>query len=450
MMTLKNYLFSCLFFSALFFSFAQEESKPLELSLDRAIEKALENNSEAKQAKNRIRQAIYRKREALSLGLPQINLSADYQNFIRRPFTVFPSEPFGGVPGTFIRFPNSKQSLTATGTLDQLIFDGSFIVGLKSAKTYLRLSENQKEKTDYTVRESVTSSYANALVSEENIEIIGKNLKSVEELYRETSARVKNGFLEEEDAEQIGLNASSLRNELNRAIQLKEVAYQALTIDLGLDKYSEIKLSDNLETLTLQNITDGIDISDFQLENHVDYRIAEENVESNRLSVQLQKAKALPTLKGFADYTTTGRTYDNALGSFNKYYPSSVVGLTLSIPVFSGLGRHSKTQQAKIDYENAKIQFDQTQLELNLNAKTALTQYKFSVDQYRIVKENLGLAERIENKQNIKFSEGVTSSQELTVAQQQLYRTQDQYLESMYNLIAFKAQLDNAIQNPLI
>ena len=446
----RNYLFSCLFFSALLFSFSQEESEPLELSLDRAIEKALENNSEAKQAKNRIRQAIYRKREAISLGLPQINLSVDYQNFIRRSFTTYPSEPFGGAPGTFMRFPNSKQSLTATGTLDQLIFDGSFIAGLKSAKTYLRLSENQKEKTDYTIRESVISSYANALVSEENIEIIGKNLKSVEELYRETSAKVKNGFLEEEDAEQIGLNASSLKNELNRAIQLKEVAYQALMIDLGLDKYSEIKLSDNLETLTLQNITDGIDISDFQLENHVDYRIAEENVESNRLSVQLQKAKALPTLKGFADYTTTGRTYDNALGSFNKYYPSSVVGLTLSIPVFSGLGRHSKTQRAKIDYENAKIQFDQTQLELNLNAKTALTQYEFSVDQYRIVKENLRLAERIENKQNIKFSEGVTSSQELTVAQQQLYRTQNQYLESMYNLIVSKAQLDNAIQNPLI
>ena len=450
MMTSKNYLFSCLFFSALFFSFSQEESEPLELSLDRAIEKALENNSEAKQAKNRIKQAIYRKREALSLGLPQINLSADYQNFIRRSFTTYPSEPFGGTPGGFIRIPNSKQTLTAKGTLDQLIFDGSFIAGLKSAKTYLRLSENQKEKTDYTIRESVISSYANALVSEKKIEIIGKNLKSVKELYRETSAKVKNGFLEEEDAEQIGLNVSSLKNELNRAIQLKEVAYQALMIDLGLDKYSEIKLSDNLETLTLQNITDGINISDFQLENHVDYRIAEENVESNRLSVQLQKTKALPTLKGFADYTTTGRTYDDKLGSFEKYYPSSVVGLTLSIPIFSGLGRHSKTQQAKIDYENAKVQFDQTQLELNLNAKTALTQYEFSVDQYRIVKENLRLAERIENKQNIKFSEGVTSSQELTVAQRQLYRTQNQYLDSMYNLIVSKAQLDNAIQNPLI
>ena len=447
----KIHLLIWWFFSALFLSLAQEKSNLLELTLNQAIEKALESNSNAKQAKNNINKAIYRKREAVALGLPQIDLSVDYQNFIRQPVSLIPSEFFGGTPGTFSEIPfGTKQNLIANATLRQLLFDGSYIVGLKSAKTYLKISENQKEKTDYIIRENIISAYINALVSEERMKIIEKNLKSAEKSYHEISEIVKNGFSEEEDAEQIALNASSLKNDLNRAIQLKESAYQTLMIGLGVDKYLKIKLSDNLEVLTLKNTTDTIDLSDFELGNHIDYRIAKVNVEINRLLVRLEKAKALPILKGFINYTSTGNSDEfSFFEEDQKYFPSSLVGITLDIPIFSGLERHSKTQQAKINYENAKIQFDQTQLELNLNAKNALSQYEFAVNQYRITKENLKLAERIEKKQNIKFSEGITTSQELTNAQQQLYKMQDQYLQSMYNLIVSKAQLDNAIQIPL-
>ena len=450
-MTLRLCLSLCFPFSIYFVSFAQEGFKPFELTLDQAIDKALENNSSAKQAKNRVRQAIYRKREAIALGLPQVDVSINYQNFIRQPVSLIPSEFFGGTPGTFSEISfGTKQTLTGKATLRQLLFDGSYLMGLQSAKTYLKIYENQKEKIKYTIRENIVSAYANALVSEERIKIIEKNLTFAEKTYRETLEIVKNGLLEEENAEQIALNVSSLKNQLSRAIHLKEVAYQTLMIGIGLDQQPKIKLSDNLETLILKNTTDTIDLSDFELGNHIDYRIAKVNVEINRLLVRLEKAKALPILKGFINYTSTGNSDEfSFFEEDQKYFPSSLVGITLDIPIFSGLERHSKTQQAKINYENAKIQFNQTQLELNLNAKNALSQYEFAVNQYRITKENLKLAERIEKKQNIKFSEGITTSQELTNAQQQLYKMQDQYLQSMYNLIVSKAQLDNAIQIPL-
>jgi len=124
---------------------------------------------------------------------------------------------------------------------------------------------------------------------------------------------------------------------------------------------------------------------------------------------------------------------------------SSLLGVNINVPIFSSFRRSSRTQQAKIALEQSKIDLQQTSEELKLQVASAKSDYQFSLDQYVTAKENLNLSERIEHKENLKFFEGVGSSFELTVAQNQLYQKQQDYLQSILSIINAKIKLENAL-----
>jgi outer membrane protein TolC len=117
----------------------------------------------------------------------------------------------------------------------------------------------------------------------------------------------------------------------------------------------------------------------------------------------------------------------------------------LNVPIFSSLGRSAKTQQARIAFEQAKTQLIETEQKLQLQYESARSEYEFSIEEYATSKSNLNLAERIEKKQQIKFTEGLSSSFDFSEAQRQLYTAQQNYLQSMVNIINKKAALETII-----
>jgi outer membrane protein len=289
----------------------------------------------------------------------------------------------------------------------------------------------------------VINAYGNVLLSRENILILEKNKKSLEKTLFETSETFKNGLIEEENVEQLQITLNQINSTLSNATKRSEIALQMLKISLGIDISEELILNDSLETITKKSVDLAAFTGEFNVNENLDYKIGRNNEESKRLLLKLEKFRSLPTLAANLNYgaNSFANQFD-FLEQSQRWYNYSNLGVSLNIPIFSSFTFGARKQQAKIAYEQATTQLKQTEQNLILQHKSALNDYEFSIEQLSTSKSNLNLAERIENKQQVKFKEGLSSSFEFTEAQRQLYSSQQNYLQSMIDVITKKTALD--------
>ena len=426
---------------------AQEIENQYRFSLEEAIRFGLENNYSSVNAQKDIDIAIKQKWEIIAQGLPQLSAITDYQNYLKQPVTLLPGEIAGAEPGTFVPVVfGTKHNLNATATWNQLIFDGSYIVGVQSAKTLLQISKNAKTKTNHEVKKAIINAYGNVLMAEESVEILEKNVANVEKNYNETNEIYKNGLAEEEDVEQLEITLLRLKNNLNRSRRMQNISYDVLKLSLGLPIETPVELTDDLDELTMEYFDLGLLETQIPIEENIDYRIAENRAQSAEIQVKLEKSKALPRLSGFLNYGIQGFSQEfTFFNSDQEYYGQSILGVSLNIPIFSSGMRGAHTQQKKIAYEQAILELEETRNDVARKINSAKIEYEYSLQNFQTQKKNLELSERIENKNQIKFFEGVGSSFELSEAQRQLYSAQQDYLQSMLNVITNKAELENLL-----
>ncbi|MBN4082916.1 TolC family protein [bacterium AH-315-A23] len=433
------------------FSFNVNSQEGISLSLKQAVDYGLKNSYAAINASRDIDAAKKKKWETTTIGLPQISAKLDYQNWIKQQVSLIPAEFFGGNVGEFAEIEfGTKHNMNATVTLNQLIFDGSYLVGLQSAKVYLQISQNAKEKTALGIREAVINAYGNVLLSKESILILEKNIVTLEKNLKESNEIYLNGFGEEESVEQLKITLASVKSQLSKTKKLKNIAYKMLNITLGIEINTSVLLTDSLNKLAQENISLSLLSTALTFENHVDYKIAKNTEKSNDLLMKLEQSKALPSLSSFMNfgYAGFGQKF-NFIKKDQQWFDSSLLGISLEIPIFSSFARSSRTQQAKIELEKARTNLTLTEQKLLLQLETAKTEYNYSIEEFETSKQNLALAERIEKKQQIKFFEGISTSFELSESQRQLYTMQQNYLQAMLNIIANKAALDNALNTPI-
>ena len=424
---------------------SQESSQSF--SLQEAIDYALENNRTAKNAARDIEAAKELKWETTATGLPQISAKIDYNNWLKQQVSLIPAEFFGGNPGEFAEIEfGTKQSVNASIVVNQKIFDGTYLVGLQSAKVFLEISENAKEKTDLEVRKAVINAYGNVLLAEESVFILERNVTVLEKNLFEIQKIFENGLEEEESVEQLQITLSGVKSNLNNASRLKTLAYQMFNITMGKDINSNTLLTDNLESLTFQNVVLTLLDVDENIENTIDYRIAANDKVSKELLLKLEKSKALPTLTAFLNGGYSGYSDQFSFTNSNeRWFGSSLFGVNMNIPIFSSLGRSAATQRAKINLEKAQDDLTETEQKIKLQIASAKSNYQFAIEDYENKKQNLNLAERIEKKNQTKFFEGIASSFDLLIAQTQLYSSQKDYLLSMLNVITKKAELETVL-----
>ena len=413
-------------------------------SLEQAVQYALENNTMSKNATNDLEIAQAKKWETIATGLPQLSAFLDYANNIKQPISLVPAEFFGGNKGEFAEISfGTKQTFDGTATLNQLLFDGSYMVGLSSIKLYLEIADNAKTKTDLEVKRNVISAYGNVLVSEERVNFLNDNLSNVKGNLDEISKVYENGMTELESVEQLTITYSSLRNSLDYATKMVKTSRNILKMLIGLSLDEEIVLSDNLNGLTLKKIDMTLIDKPISMDQNIDYIIANNTKKSQETLLKLEKSRALPTISAYVQGTYKGNSDSfNFLKSDQKWYGSSVAGFTMSIPVFSSLRRSAKTQQAKIEVAKASEELLETEKRVLIELENAKTNYQFAINNFNNAQKNLILAKRIEKKNGIKFIEGIASSFELRQAQMQLYSIQNELLQSMLEVINKKTNLE--------
>ncbi|MEK6152641.1 TolC family protein [Flavobacteriaceae bacterium 3-367] len=443
---MRNFFFIC--FSLVLGTLGYTQEPPRTFTLEEAIAYALENNYSAINANRELIDAQKQKWETIASGLPQIEGTINYQNQLKQPVTQIPAEFFGGEPGTFqeVVFGQAQQA-TATATLRQQIFDGSYIVGVQATRAFISFSANNKEKTDQDVRLAVVEAYGNVLLAKENVAILENNKATLEKNLFETQKIFENGLGDEESVEQLQITLSQIDNQLKNGIRLKGITRQMLNLVMGLPIDSPTEPIENLDALAQQQIDLGLLDTTLNIENNVDYKLAYNLNEQRFFELKLAKSRALPTLNAFVNYGASAFSDNFDFLSNQTWFESSVLGFDLKIPIFSSLGRSASTQRAKIALEQAKTQLSEATESIRLQLERAKSDYTLSIEQYETAKANLDLAERIEKKNQIKYFEGIATSFELRQAQTQLYSTQQEYLQSMVDVINRKTEVETILNN---
>lgn len=446
-MNRKILIFSFILSVTLGFS---QQQKEYSFSLQEAITFALDSNYASINARRDIAKAIKQKWETTATGLPQIDGSINYQNNLKQPVTLIPAEFGGGEPGTFtpITF-GTKQNVNAVATLNQLIFDGSYLVGLKAAKAFLNYSENYNEKVRLEVRKGIINAYGSVLLAQELVDIFEKNKTNLEKNLNETRKIFENGLTEEENVEQLEITLLDLETQLSNVRRSQSIAKQMFNLSLGIDVELPVTLTDSLSILADENISLALLDAALNMEDNVDYKIANNLVEQRFFEMRLEKSKFLPSLSAFVNYGTAANSDDfTFLNGDQKWYQSSVLGVSLNVPIFSSGMRSARTQRAEIALDQAETDFEQTKQQIKLDLTTARSNYLFAIEKYDNAKQNLQLAERVENKNEVKFMEGLTTSFDLRQAQIQLYTAQQQYFQAMSDVINARANLETVLNIP--
>ena len=418
--------------------------KDYTFSLEEAINFALLNNKSSVNAKKDLAIAQKEKWETISRGLPQINSYFDFNNRLKDPISLIPAEFFGGKKGEFAEVSfGTKQSVSGELILNQLLFDGSYIIGLQSIELFLEIADQAKLKTDIEVKRQVSNAYGNVLVSQERVKILEKNYSNIIETLEETQIIYENGLIESESVDQLTITSSSIKNSLDYAIKFENLSKRILKLILGIELNDNVILNDNIESIIVKSIDPMLVSSDFNVEENLDYKIALNAMKGNETLLRLEKVKALPRISAFLSGAYNGYNESFKITDPKQnWYGSSQLGVNMSFPVFSSFQRRASTQRAKIEIEKSQNILDETKKNLNLEVEKTRSDYNYAINNYNSVKKNVMLAESIEKKNKIKFKEGIASSFELRQAQKQLYSTQNEYLEATLKLIENKINLE--------
>ena len=386
----------------------------------------------------------------IATGLPQISASADYQNFLELPTSLIPAQFFGGNEGEFaeVQF-GTQQTMNAGVLVQQLLFDGSYIVGLEASKVFLTISQNIFEKTLLEVRKNIVSTYSSVLLVRENIKFLENNKSSLIKNLEELDQLFRNGFEEEESVEQLRLTLSGVETQLRYAKNLERITLSMLKLLIGFPTQSPLLLSDTLEKMTNESLFNMALLEDIDLSNNLDIKVAENNLLSENLLYKYERSKSLPRLSAFLNGNYTGNSESfSFLQSDQKWFGASLFGINLQIPLFSSLRRSALSQKAKIAVSQAETKLTETQERILIEVQAAENEYQLAVENYFTKKENLDLASRIEEKNQIKYFEGVASSFELREAQLQLYSAQNNYIKAIQNVIQKKISLETLLNIP--
>ncbi len=408
----------------------------MSFSLEEAIAYAEQHAYEVVSAGYEMQQAKKKIWETIAIGLPQVNVAANYNDNLELATALLPAEIMGGAKGEYFEVQFGQQYTTdATISATQLIFDGSYLVGVKASKVFYKLSEDKMEKVKQTIKEGVMQAYFFVLTAEENEKTLQENLTASRKTYEEARAYFEEGLREDTDADQAALAVTKIEQKVEEAKRGIIVARMTLKYLLGINVDNPIKLNSKLEDLV--NTTLLIEKkNEVKLKNHIDYRILETQRKTQDLLVKKEQSMYLPTLSAFYRYGKNVASNEwNVFESTNKWFSSSVVGLKFSLPVFSSGMRHSKVVQQKLGLELIEHQMSQKLQEMEKQKRLAENDLATAKANYLTSVEGKNLAKKIYEKTKLKYTEGVSNSFELTQNEQQYLQAHATYIGAVLELL---------------
>lgn len=454
---------------------AQQEQRAQTFTLEQCIEYALKNSVNMQNILIDEQIADSRIKETIGIGLPQISGTVNATNNPQLPRFFGTKQRMAGFAGVdsahygdFLpnlkdndvvaaqNFFQLKNSLNASISVNQLIFNGSYLVGLKASSVYKELAQKSTRQTKEQTIEMVTKAYYGALINKERINLFQNNIARVDSLLKNTSALNTNGFAESIDVDRIQVTLNNLTTEKANFERLQVLSIEVLKAQMNYPIDQPLELTGSISSITTDVQMDNY-LKDWDYKNRPDYQVLESNRKLQELNVRNKYAAGMPVLSANANlgYGKQANTFGNlfaAAPNFSeqsgvgpgKMYPYSSIGITLSVPIFSGLQRSQQLQQEKLRLIKIDNSFKMLKSGIDLQIKQAVTTYQNSIQSLDSQKKNMALADKVARVTKIKYQQGVGSNLEVVDAESSLKESQVNYYNALYNTLVAKTDLDKA------
>jgi outer membrane protein len=446
-------------------------------TLDQCIVYALENTVDVKNARVDEEIALAKVRETRGIGLPQVDASLDLTHNQKLPrfFAQYnvaqgfggydengnPNLDIPGVNGTDIVASQNFFQLPSSGTaglrIDQLLFNSSYLVGLKAANTYKELSYKTTEQTEINIIENVMKAYYGVLVNRERITLFDANILRMDSTLRTTRALNQNGFAEAIDVDRIQVTLNNLKSERLKYINLQNLSMVLLKYQMNYPMEQDLAVSGTLSDLKVNEKLFEEYREGWDYKNRIEYKMLDTQTRLLELDVKNKLSNSIPSLSGFVNlgystqspdigglFKTNSNFNDNGIVGPDKWYNYSTFGVSLKVPIFSGLQRTYQVQQAKLALLKNQNSFTSLKQSIDLSISQNTVTYQNSVETLRSQEENMQLADRVARVTKIKYEQGVGSNIEVIDAERSLVTSQVNYYNALYDAILSKIDLDKA------
>ncbi|OKL41029.1 TolC family protein [Pontibacter flavimaris] len=432
--------------------FAQgQQQEPMRLSLEESIKYALQNRPSLQATRNEERSAKAKVGEIRAMGLPQIDATLDagdnfiqQQTFLPAEFFNDPDDPNSPQPGTFVPVTfTPAYTSNAVISASQLLFDGSYLIGLKAAKTYTELSRKTTAQNEIEVAEQVSKAYYSVLVSGERMALLEQNVIRLDTVLFQTQVMFENGVAEKLDVDRLRVQLNNLKVEQQKTQRLLQLSENLLKFQMGLPQKQPVLLTDKLDEVDID--MSQLHPQHFDYGNRIEYSLLETQQSLAELDMRNIRSGYLPKLYLNARYGYNAASNDfKEITTTSNYLEYGYVGAQLRVPIFDGLRKHYQIQQSKVTLENTKLGFETLRQSIDLELEQASTELTNALDVLKAQQENLALAEDIARVSKIKFQEGVGSNLEVVTAETDLREAQTNYYAAMYDALIAKVNLEKA------
>ncbi len=430
----KILFLSVVILSNLHFTIAQE------FSLFDAQTYALEKAEKIKRAELDFEDAKKKVVETRAIGLPQINSDFNFQNFLSIPVQAVDGS-FIGQPGELVTFRAGTDYMAGAGvTVNQLLFDGSYIVGLQVSNFYKKFVEDNIEKSQQEVLYDVTRAYELALVSRENKIFLDTLVQSAQDLLDQQKNFYELGMISAEDVDQIKFALLQAKTNKSAAHYSYENAIAFLKMTMSYPMDEPIILTETLDGIMSE--LKSIDAYAGSIYDNIDYKLLQKQKKLNEYDLKNMRMANLPKLNA-----TFGHQYNYfANEEFRPinapWFYQTFVGVSLSVPIFSSGARWARVQQAKIAVKQDEFTIQEMERGLKMQEQQYKNDFLSAREQLDLQKENVKLATRIYENALVKAEIGKENSLEVTQKYQQLVTAQTQYVNAMIDVFTAKLNID--------
>lgn len=421
-------------------------------ALEDAVAFAIKHNYQLQQARIDLEISKRKVKETTAIGLPQVNGEASYNNYIDIPTQVAEASAFDPTAPPDVLVPlqfGLPHSMTAGITASQLLFDGSYFVGLKAAKEYVKSTEYSVQRSEREVEEAVKQAYYTAAALMENMQALKENQVIISKIASDTRAMHEAGFLEQQDADQVMLMESNINYQLDYTQRQYDNMLKLLKFQMGLPVSEPIQLSDSLHVLIENQMADGTQLLDqnFSASRHIDFITVNQGLRLTELSLANERARYYPQLSAFFNHSQNAFRKEFNFLENDAWYPTTLWGVQLRVPIFSSLQGHQRVAQAKLELSKVQSQKLQVEESLSMQASSARADYQSALERFETVKADLNLAESIKKSTQAKYNQGVASSMDLSNAENQYLSSLANYINTSLELLNAKLTLEQALGN---
>jgi len=424
----KYFFAGLIFFLVTLIVLAQEASTTV-IGLRECLKRSVENSPKMKIAALEQNKLQYVYRETLGKGLPDINMSGSFDDFISLPTQLIPGEFFGR-PGELIPVQfGTTYNLSCGLDASQLIYNQQYLVGVRMAKLILDQNVLNIEKTKTGVVFEVAQSYYLTQITRQQIKNQQENLEKLEKAKKIAASQYESGLIKKIDLDRIVVQMLNLQTEIDRLQVLLEQEFSMQRYYMGLPMDQPIAFPDSL-SLSVMDVQTEQDLA-----KHIDIRMIEMQKRLAYTNLKLGQAGHYPSLTLIA-----GLNYSNQSNAFyvfgkpTEWFNTSLLGLRLHVPVFNGLQRQNRVSQSRVELKQLEVTEDDTRKLLRIQARDAARKFLNSITTEKRQRENMKLANRVYDVSQEQYQKGIIPLTDLLNAETAMSDAQTSHTLSLVQM----------------